>query len=249
MKSEKDEIIYGIHAVEEAVAAGREISKVLIQQEYRGEGLTGLVKLLRKEAIPYQHLPKERMKRMPGRAQQGVVAFISPIEFHDLQQLLPALFEQGKMPLIAVLDGITDVRNIGAIARSAECFGVHALVVAAKGTGAINADAVKSSAGALLKVPVCREKNLSNAIHFMKQSGLMAIGAGEDAKKPLQEAELTHPVVLVLGAEGKGIGKEIAGLLEDSIKISMAGTIGSLNVSVAAGIIFHEAMHQRLKAE
>jgi 23S rRNA (guanosine2251-2'-O)-methyltransferase len=241
-----DQLIYGIHAVEEAVFAGKPISKVLVRQDSRGEGLTGLIKLLRTKGIPYQHLPRERFRNLNDKTNQGIVAFISPVEFTSVEEIVPFVFEQGKMPLLAILDNITDVRNIGAISRSALCFGIDALVLPQKGSGQLNADAVKTSAGALLNLPLCREKSLINSIKYLKDSGLRLIGCSEKADKFIHETDFTGPVAIVMGAEGEGISSAVWRELDEIVKIRMTGSLDSLNVSVAAGIIFHEAQRQRV---
>lgn len=234
-----DQLIYGIHAVEEALDSGKPLNRVVISRDFRSATLSKLIKTLRQQGVPYQQWPNERMKRLPGKAQQGVVAWISPVELLSVEELVPHLFEQGIMPRLAVVEGVTDVRNIGAVARSAECFGLHGIVIPSKGVATLGADAVKSSAGALLKLPVCREKNLPVALEYLKQSGLQLIGLSEHAKKTTHELKLDGPAALVLGGEDEGMSLTVRKLLDEEVRIPMTGTIESLNVSVAAGIAFY----------
>lgn len=225
--------------MEEAIANGTAISKVFIQKGH-SEGRQELVSTLAKNEIPFQKVPKEKINRLYSGNHQGVLAFVSPIPFYRLDQLLPDLFEKGKIPAIAILDGITDVRNFGAIARSAECFGIDALVIPHKGSVTISEDAVKTSAGALLQLPVCREKDLSKAIDYVKRSGLKVFGISEKADQVLGDIHFSGPSAIILGAEGAGLSKESAYSVDEFIQIPLKGTISSLNVSVSAGIVFYK---------
>lgn len=243
----KNEIIKGVHPVLEALNAGLTLRKVFIQKGMQIENLRKLVELLNKHEIPYQQVPKEKLNRISSSNHQGVIALTSPIEFHNIDKLIPFLFETGKIPLIAILDNVTDVRNFGAIARSAECFGVNGIVIPFKGTAEVNDDAVKTSAGALLKMNICRERNLKDAIIFLKQSGIQIISATEKSSKTLDEIDFSIPTAIILGSESKGISKDLLKHSDHDVKIPMTGSIGSLNVSVSASIFFYEALKQRLK--
>ena len=240
----KQEKIVGIRALEEAIAQGTSISKVFIQKG-QGDARKALMKSLREEGVPYQMVPKEKINSFYSGNHQGVIGLVAPIQFYQLTHLLPSLFEQGKNPAIALLDGITDVRNFGAIARSAECLGVDALVIPNKKSVTITEDAVKTSAGALLHIPVCREENIVESLAFLRGSGLTNIGISEKAKQTIGEKDLSSPVTLVLGAEGQGITKELDPYIDYYVNIPMAGEIESLNVSVSAGIAFYELLKQR----
>ena len=187
----------------------------------------------------------EKLNQFTRKNHQGVVALISPILYHNLDQLVPGLYESGEVPLLLVLDSITDVRNFGAIARSAECAGVHGLIIPKSGSARIHEDAVKTSAGALLTVPVCRVASLANAIKFLKNSGIRIIGATEKATENLYKADLKDPMAFVLGSEEKGIQTSILALCDQEVSIPVYGQIASLNVSVAASLLMYEAVRQR----
>lgn len=239
MANKKDKII-GIRALEEALNEGTPINKVLLQSG-GGEGRQALQQKLNAEGVPYQKVPKAKLNRESSGNHQGVVAFTAPVEYHSLEGLLPTLFESGKTPFIAVLDGITDVRNFGAIARSAECFGVHALVIPAKGGSLVNEDAVKTSAGALLRLPVCREFALGDSLEYLKQSGIRLYGISEKGEQSLPEVDFQNPSAVVLGSEDQGISSSVMEKLNALVSIPMqqGAGVGSLNVSVAAGIVFY----------
>lgn len=204
-----------------------------------------LRQLAKKEEVPMQPVPIEKLNRITKANHQGVIALISPIPYHNIEQVLPSIFEVGKEPFILVLDGVTDVRNFGAIARTAECAGVHALVIPARGSADINSDAVKASAGALNRIKVCRSKNLVQTVRYLKESGLSLLGASEKASDEYRSIEGGRPLALIMGSEGEGMSKEIMSELDQEIKITMPGELASLNVGVACGIILFEIVHQR----
>ncbi len=235
----KQNKIVGIRPLEEAIANGTAISKVFIQKG-NGEGKQQLVGTLTNYEIPFQKVPKEKINRLHSGNHQGVVAFVAPIPFYKLDQLLPNIFEKGQIPTIAILDGITDVRNFGAIARSAECFGIDALVIPHKGSATISEDAVSASAGALLQVPVCREKNLTKVVNYVKMSGLKVFGISEKGNQALDASDFSGPSAIILGAEGEGLSKEMLNAVDELVRIPLKGTISSLNVSVSAGLVFYE---------
>ena len=195
--------------------------------------------------MPVQRVPGERMDRIRSKNQQGVVAFISPITYQRTEDLVPFLFEQGKNPLFILLDGITDVRNFGAIARTCECAGVDAIIIPSKNSVSVNADAVKTSAGALLSLPVCRENNILSTIRFLKESGFKIIAATEKGDYDYTKADYHSPTCIIMGAEDTGVPYEHLALCDEWIKIPLFGTIESLNVSVAAGILIYKAIEQR----
>lgn len=238
--------IFGIRAVMEAVESGKEIESLYIQKGAGGSLYRDLKKIAREYDLPMQAVPPEKLRYLGDKNHQGVVAFISPIVFHSLEQLIPSIYERGEAPLILILDRITDVRNFGAISRSAECLGAHGLLIPRKGAAQINADAVKTSAGALLTIPVCRERNLKNSITFLRQSGLQVVACTEKAEKYPAEVDLSMPTALILGSEEDGISGEYLKLTDEAVRIPMSGTIASLNVSVAAGVILYETVRQRL---
>jgi 23S rRNA (guanosine2251-2'-O)-methyltransferase len=241
----KKNIIFGTRAVIEAIESGKNFEKILIRKSRNSELQNELLILLRKQRIPYQFVPIEKLNRTTGKNHQGVVAFLSEISYHKIEDIIPMLYEQGKNPLITILDGVTDVRNFGAVARTAECAGMHAILIPAKGSAQINADAVKTSAGALHKIPVCRSMNLEQSIEFLKNSGLEIIGASEKASVYYDDLDYTKPTAIIAGAEDKGISKQILALCDQIAKIPIAGEIDSLNVSVSTAIFAYEAVRQR----
>lgn len=221
------------------------MEKVLLQKDLRSPQLPQLKHLIKVFNIPVQYVPKEKLNRITRKNHQGVIAFPSPIIYHKLEQLLPGIYEKGKEPFLLVLDRITDVGNMGAIARSAECSGVHGIVVPTKGSAQISSHTVKSSAGAIYKIPVCREDNLKQAIELLKDSGLKIIACTEKAEGFCDEVDLSGPCALIMGSEETGISQEYLKRADHLVKIPMFGDIGSLNVSVATGIILYEVQRQR----
>lgn len=243
---EKNEMIFGIRAVIEAVEAGKEIDKVLVKKELQGDLAKELFSVLKDAGVLIQKVPVERLNRITRKNHQGVVAFISSVTYQSLENLIPGLYEEGKVPLLVVLDGITDVRNFGAIARTCECAGVHAIVIPRRGSVTVNADAVKTSAGALHTLPVCRVRNLHEALRFLQNSGIRLVAATEKADQSYTEVSYTDPTAIILGAEDTGISADSLRICDQMVKIPQFGTIGSLNVSVAAGVMIYEAIRQRM---
>ncbi len=244
MQKESD-CIFGLRPVIEAIRAGKQIDRLLVKQGLQGALYHELMIEVRKFNISYQIVPVERIEIVTRKNHQGVLAWLSLIEYQSITNLLPMIFEKGEDPLIIVLDGVSDVRNFGAIVRTAECLGAHAVVIPEKGSARITADAVKASAGALNSFPVCRERSILKAAGFLKESGLKVICATESSAVQADMAPLTGPAVLILGSEDKGISRELLGLADQTIKIPLTGRISSLNVSVAAGILIYEIMRQR----
>lgn len=241
----ESDYIYGLRAVIEAVRAGKQIDRLLIKQGLQGALYHELMIEVRKHNIPYQIVPLERIELVTRRNHQGVLAWLSIIEFQTITNLLPMIFEKGEDPLIVALDGVSDVRNFGAIVRSAECLGAHAVIIPEKGSARITADAIKTSAGALHSFPVCRGKSLVKSIEYLKESGLKVITTTEKSGSNISKADLKGPVVLILGSEDKGISRELVSISDEQVRIPMRGEIGSLNVSVAAGILLYEISRQR----
>ena len=204
-----------------------------------------LWKLVRLKRINYKHVPLEKINRLTRKNHQGVFAFISPIDFHNIEDVVPSLYEQGKNPLILVLDRITDVRNFGAIARTAECAGVDAIIIPEQNAAAINADAIKTSSGALHKITVCRTWNLKLAIQFIKESGIQLVGCTEKTQDMMYKPDYTPPTAIIMGSEEDGVSPEFLKMCDAKAKIPLAGKIASLNVSVATGVILYEALRQR----
>jgi len=243
--AKKENFIFGIHAVQEAVRAGRDLDKVLVRRGPVSDLLKNLLGILSRREVPVQQVPVEKLNRITGKNHQGVIAFLSEIPYADITTLLPSIFEKGEDPLILVLDGVSDVRNFGAIARSAECAGVHAIVTASSGSAAANADAVKTSAGALLRIPVCRHRDLLQVLRFLKDSGLRLFAATEKTNDSVYATRMTGPAALLMGSEDTGISQRLLKIADSWVSIPMKGEISSLNVSVAAGVILFEMLRQR----
>ncbi len=241
----ENEMIFGIRAVIEAIQADKEIDKILVKRELQGDLSRELFEVLRGRDIQVQRVPAERLDRATRKNHQGVIAFISAVTYQRLEDIIPFAYEQGKSPFIVLLDGVTDVRNFGAIARTCECAGVDAIVIPARGSVTVNADAVKTSAGALHVLPVCREKSITQAIRFLQESGVKVFAATEKAADLYTQVAYDGPVAIVMGAEDVGVSTDNLRLCDGLVKIPQFGTIGSLNVSVAASIMIYEVVRQR----
>lgn len=241
--------IFGIRAVMEAIEAGKEIDKVFIRKDFSGELASELFDMIRARGVVTQRVPVERLNRITRKNHQGVIAMMSAVTYHRLDHLVPQLFEEGVLPFVVVLDGITDVRNFGAIARTAECAGADAIVIPEHGSVSVGADAVKTSAGALHHLPVCRETSTLSAVRYLKASGFNVVAVSEKADINYTTASYTVPTALVLGAEDTGISPEVIRQCDTFVSIPMFGHIGSLNVSVAAGVLMYEVVRQRLIAD
>jgi 23S rRNA (guanosine2251-2'-O)-methyltransferase len=241
----KSSLIFGLHPVSEAIRSGKAIDKILIKHGFRSESVAGLFQDMQKHSIPYQYVPVEKLNRMTQKSHQGIIALTSEVEYTDLGQLVPMLFEQGRLPAFVVLDGITDVRNLGAIARSALCSDFDGMIIPTKGSAQINADAIKTSAGALSSLPVCREPSLTETITFLKACGFMIYAATEKASDHLYQADFKKPIALIMGAEDSGIEPRLLKMADMQIKVPMFGSISSLNVSAAATVLFYEVVRQR----
>ncbi len=246
---ERNEYIFGIRAVIEAIEAGKEIDRILIKKDLQGDLAGELFDLIHRHHISTQRVPVERINRITRKNHQGVVALLSAVTYHRLDHIVPELYEAGVLPFIVILDGVTDVRNFGAIARTCECAGVDAIVIPQRGSVTVNADAVKTSAGALLHIPVCREQSISAAVDYLKSSGYTVAGVSEKADINYTQASYTTPVALVMGSEDTGISADVLRRCDTFVSIPMFGKIGSLNVSVAAGVMMYEVVRQRLNAD
>lgn len=243
-RPEKD-MIFGIRAVMEAIQAGKEIDKILLRRDMTNELSRELLAMLHNVQIPVQYVPLEKLNKMTVKNHQGAIAFISPVAYQRIEDIIPAVYEEGRMPFVVVLDGVTDVRNFGAIARTCECAGVDAIVIPTKGGASINADAVKTSAGALLSIPVCREEKLGDVLTFLVASGIKLVAASEKATKNYTDAVLSCPIGIIMGSEDEGVNPEYMRLCDEKVSIPTLGAIDSLNVSVAAGVLIYEAVRQR----
>ncbi len=244
---QQNDFIFGIHPVVEAIKSGKEIERILIQKEVGGTVVAELLGLARKYNIPVVKVPVDKLNRVTRKVHQGVICFVSPVIYASLDNIISELFSKGETPFILVLDRVTDVRNFGAIARSAECMGVQAIVIPSRGSAQINSDAVKTSAGALNYIPVCREENLKVTLKYLKESGLKLIACSEKGGKTVDSTDCTGPVALIMGSEEDGISSEYLKLSDEMLKMPIRGKIQSLNVSVAAGIMMYEVVRQRSK--
>ncbi len=246
MNDNTDNLIFGTRAVIEAVNAGKEIDKIIIQKGLSNQLYSELRKAIKDLDIPIQIVPPEKINRITSKNHQGVLAFIAQVTYYEVEDLLATVFEKGKTPLVLILDRVTDVRNFGAIARSADCSGVDFIVIPSRGAAQINADAVKTSAGALNRMKVCRVDNLKSTIDYLKEYGLQIVSCHEKTESYYFNSDLTKPTAIIMGSEENGISNEYLKRSDIQVKIPMVGNIASLNVSVAAGIILFEAVRQRL---
>ena len=240
-----DDFIFGTRAVIEAIRAGRPIDKVLLRNGLNNELFGELYALIREVQISFQYVPAEKLDRITRKNHQGVIALTAAVEFYRLADILPTIWERGETPLILILDQITDVRNFGAIVRSAECAGVHAVVVPEKGAARVGDDAMKTSAGALNLVPVCRSLNLADDCDYLRESGVKVIAATEKGTSLYTQSIMTTPLAIIMGAEDTGISPALLRKADELVKIPILGKIGSLNVSVAASLLIYEAVRQR----
>lgn len=238
--------IFGMHPVMEAIEEGKTIDKILIQRGLQGDLSKELWDLIKTHNINYQIVPIQKLNRLTKKNHQGVFAFISPVDYEVTSDVLMRVFESGETPLFMILDRITDVRNFGAIARTAECAGVHAIIIAEKGGARINADAIKTSTGALHRISICKEHNLKNLIHFLQNSGLQVVACSEKTEDLMYDVDMSIPTAIIMGSEEDGISEAYLKLSDQKVKIPMLGKTESLNVSVAAGLIVYEAVRQRL---
>ena len=243
---DKSQVVFGIRAVIEAIESGKQVDKVLIKKDLGGELARELLSVTREYNVPVQRVPVERINKVTRKNHQGVIAFMAAVDYYHVDDIVPALYDEGINPLVVVLDGVTDVRNFGAIARTCECAGVNCIVIPERNSVSVNADAVKTSAGALNYLPVCRERNLVKSVQYLRDSGFKVMGASEKTDLNYTKADFTGPVAIVLGAEDTGISTDVLKLCDTLVAIPEFGQINSLNVSVAGGIMIYEVVRQRL---
>lgn len=237
--------IFGMHPLMEAIQSGKQPEKVLIQKGLKGDNYQKLFSLIREKKIPFQMVPVEKLNRVTRKNHQGIIAQMPSIEYVKLENILPGIFESGETPLLVLLDGITDVRNLGAIARSAECAGADAIIIPEKGSASVSADAIKASAGALNRIPVCKETHILQSIAFIQECGIRVIACDSKGKSNLYNEDLSVPVAVIMGSEDKGVSPAARQVADKVVEIPMKGKTGSLNVSVATGIVLFEALRQR----
>lgn len=246
MSNIMENYLYGIHPVKEALESGKKFEKVLFKQGMEGPTFKSIVDLLKEKEIPYQFVPIQKLNSLVRGAHQGVIAYMAQVDYVPFEELIENALKSKSAPIFVLLDGVSDVRNFGAIARSAECAGIDGIIIPAKGGASINADAIKTSAGALLRIPTSKTTNLKVAVYYLLENGFQVVAATEKTDKYLYDVDFTKPTAIVMGSEGKGISSSVLSLCTHQAKIPMMGTIGSLNVSVAASIIMYEAVRQRV---
>lgn len=242
---EKSDYIFGLRAIIEAIEAGKDIDKILVKTDFSGDLARELLGKAKEYGILVKRVPQEKLNRITMKNHQGAIAILAAVPYHKLENIIPMLYEEGKNPLIVVLDGVTDIRNFGAIARTACCAGADAIVIPSHNSVSITADAIKTSAGALFHIPVCREKTTLDAVKQLKNNGYKIVAATEKGAINYTKTDFTVPVAIVMGAEETGISDEVLRQSDDLAAIPILGEISSLNVSVAAGIIIYEALRQR----
>lgn len=248
MNNKKDDLIFGIHPVIEAVNSGKTIDKVFLQNRLYGDNYGELKKVLAKNKITPNYVPVEKLNRLTRGNHQGVAAFVTDVPVYKIETILPKLLESGKTPFLLILDHITDVRNFGAICRTAECVGVDAIIIPEKGSAPMNGIAVKTSAGALYNIKVCKEKYLAHSLDYLQQNGIEIFAASEKAEKNIYETDFTkEPCAIIMGNEEKGVSKDLLHHCDEKIKLPMLGKTQSLNVSVACGAILYEVVRQNEK--
>ncbi len=242
----KTDLIFGTRPVIEALKSETQVEKIFVLNTLKSENIRDLLSIAKAREVPVQRVPAEKLNKLTTKNHQGVVAYTSVVNFADIETVIAGVYESGEIPLIVVLDRITDVRNFGAIVRSAVCMGAHALLVPAKGAAQIGSDAVKTSAGAIHFLPVCREKLLHEKLKKLQDAGLKIVACTEKADKAIFQADYSAPLAIVVGSEENGITSEILKIADEKVLIPMVGQIESLNVSVAAGILLYEVERQRL---
>ncbi len=244
-KMEKENQIFGIRAIIEAINAKKEIDKVFIQSDAQSELMQELQKLMKKNSINFSYVPVEKLNRLTPNNHQGAVATIAPIVFQDLEKLIDMVIESGKKPLFLILDQLSDARNFGAIIRTAECTGVNGIIVQKQGSAPVNGDTVKTSAGAVFNVPICKVNHIKDAIFLLQASGIKTVAATEKTENTIYDIVLNEPVAIIMGSEDRGVNPSVLKIVDEKAKLPMFGTIESLNVSVACGAFLYETLRQR----
>ncbi|MEP2771231.1 MAG: 23S rRNA (guanosine(2251)-2'-O)-methyltransferase RlmB [Fulvivirga sp.] len=246
MKKVNTDMVFGIRAIIETINSENEIDKLFIQKGLANPLIKELIQTAKKFNVPIAQVPGEKLNRFTRKNHQGAVAFVSAVKYASLDNIIDQCYQKGKEPFILILDRITDVRNFGAIARTAECAGVDAIVIPTRGSAAVNSDAMKTSAGALNYLPICRTENLKITIDFLKNSGIQIIACTEKTDQSIYDVDYTNPVAIMVGSEEDGISGEYLKLADQKGKIPMIGNIDSLNVSVSAAVAIYEAVRQKL---
>jgi len=243
---EKDNQIFGIRAIIEAINAKKEIDKVFVQKEAQGDLMQDLMKTMKRNNINFSYVPVEKLNRLTPNNHQGAVATIAPISFVSLETLVESVIETGKKPLFLILDQLSDARNFGAIIRTAECTGVDGIIIQKQGSAPVNGDTVKTSAGAVFNVPICKVDHIKDAIFYLQGSGIKTVAATEKTESHIYDINLNEGVAIIMGSEDRGVNPSVLKIVDEKAKLPMFGTIESLNVSVACGAFLYEALRQRM---
>ncbi|MEZ0006977.1 23S rRNA (guanosine2251-2'-O)-methyltransferase [Flavobacterium sp. 28YEA47A] len=242
---EKGHQIFGIRAIIEAIQAGKEIDKVFIQKDAQGELMKDLMKVMKRASVNFSYVPIEKLNKLTPNNHQGAVATIAPVSFHNLETLIETVIDSGKTPLFLILDQISDARNFGAIIRTAECTGVDGIIIQKQGAAPVNGDTVKTSAGAVFNVPICKVEHIKDAIFHLQGSGIKTIAATEKTDQNIYDLSLNEPIAIIMGSEDRGVNPSVLKIVDEKAKLPMFGTIASLNVSVACGAFLYETVRQR----
>jgi 23S rRNA (guanosine2251-2'-O)-methyltransferase len=243
---EKENQIFGIRAIIEAINAKKEIDKVFVQKEAQGDLMQDLMKTMKRNNINFSYVPVEKLNRLTPNNHQGAVATIAPISFVSLETMVESVIESGKKPLFLILDQLSDARNFGAIIRTAECTGVDGIIIQKQGSAPVNGDTVKTSAGAVFNVPICKVDHIKDAIFYLQGSGIKTVAATEKTEHHIYDINLNEGLAIIMGSEDRGVNPSVLKIVDEKAKLPMFGTIESLNVSVACGAFLYEALRQRL---
>jgi 23S rRNA (guanosine2251-2'-O)-methyltransferase len=246
---EKEHQIFGIRAIIEGIQSGVAIDKVFIQSDTQGDLMKELLKVMKQKSVNFSYVPVEKLNRLTPNNHQGAVATISPIAFHDLETLIDQVVTSGETPFFLLLDQLSDARNFGAIIRTAECTGVHGIIVQKQGSAPVNGDTVKTSAGAVFNVPICKVEHIKDAIYLLQASGIKTVAATEKTEQNIYDISLKEGVAIIMGSEDRGINPSVLKIVDEKGKLPMFGSIGSLNVSVACGAFLYETVRQRQLAK
>lgn len=244
-----DNLVFGRQPVLELLSSDKTVDKILLQKSSSGDVIPFIKAKAAEKEIPLQYVPIEKLNTLTGGNHQGVIAFIAAIEFQSIENILPFIIEKGETPLLLILDGITDVRNFGAIARTAYASGVHAIITSVNSAAPVNEDAIKTSAGALTKIPICREKSLTQTLEYLLLNGLQLVGTDGKADQYIYDLDLSIPTAIIMGAEDTGISYNARKYITSNAKLPIINDFDSYNVSVAAGMVLYEVMKQRIRSE
>jgi 23S rRNA (guanosine2251-2'-O)-methyltransferase len=243
---EKEQLIFGIRAIIEAIQSGVAVDKVFIQKEASGDLMKDLMNVMKRASVNFSYVPIEKLNRLTINNHQGAVASIAPISFIDIEQLVSRTLEENENPLFLILDQISDARNFGAIIRTAACTGVHGIIVQKAGSAPVNGDTVKTSAGAIFKVPICKVEHIKDAVFYLQGSGIKVIAATEKTDQNIYNLALNEGIAIIMGSEDRGVNPSVLKIVDEKAKLPMQGSIGSLNVSVACGAFLYETVRQRI---